>query len=133
MVAKIKKRNKRKTSIRVTPIFRPVSNIKMIFKEKKRKLPHRLAGDLPVGIGFGAERGVGLQFGIWVLRQVGHHGEFIHIGVNHLFGFDQLENVLGKRHICERRTDESQDKWRLTYLRDLEPIVGQAHGFSRIL
>jgi hypothetical protein len=40
---------------------------------------------------------------------------------------------LGKRHICERRTDESQDKWRLTYLRDLEPIVGQAHGFSRIL
>ncbi len=50
-----------------------------------------MAGDLPVGIGFRAEWGVGLQFGIWVLRQVGHHGQFIHIGVDHLLGFDQLE------------------------------------------
>lgn len=55
------------------------------------------------------------------------------LGLTISSGLTSWKMFLGKRHICERRADESQDKWRLTYLRDLEPIVGQAHGFSRIL
>ncbi len=92
-----------------------------------------MAGDLPAGIGFGAKRGVGLQFGIWVLRQVGHHGQFIHIGVDHLFGFNQLEMFWVKAIFVREGRMKVKTKLRLTYLRDLEPIVGQAHGFSRIL
>lgn len=45
---------------------------------------------LPVGIGLGPERRVGLQFGVGVLRQVRHHGLLVHVGIYHFLGLDQL-------------------------------------------
>ena len=44
----------------------------------------------PVGVGLGAERGAGLQFGVRVLREVRHHGQLVHVRVNHVLRLDQL-------------------------------------------
>lgn len=88
---------------------------------------------LPVGIGFGAKGSVGLQLGIGVLRQVSHHGQLVHIGVDHLLGFDQL--VIDQR-IRMRLVIIFfflNDWWINHYLWDSQPVISQRHGFSGIL
>ena len=37
--------------------------------------------------------GVFFEFRIWKLRQIGHHGQFIHFGIDHLLGSYQLRHI----------------------------------------
>ena len=72
---------------------------------KSQLPPHGPCPCLPVGVGFWAEWGTGLQFSVGILRQVSHHRQFVHVGVDHFFGFHQLNShfcVLGWNSLCWR-------------------------------
>lgn len=45
---------------------------------------------LPVGIGLGTERSVGLELGVGILGQISHHGLLVDVRVDHLLRFHQL-------------------------------------------
>ena len=46
---------------------------------------------VPAGISLWAKRSIWLQFGVGILRQIGHHWLFVQIGIDQFFGFDQLQ------------------------------------------
>ena len=42
-------------------------------------------------VGLWSQRSTGLQFGVGELREVGHHGLLVQLGVHHFLWFDKLE------------------------------------------
>ena len=105
------------------PYFSRLSSSRL----KSQLPPNGRCPCLPVGVGFGTQWGTGLQFGVGILRQVSHHRQFVHVGVDHLFGFHQLDS-----HFCQLRRNSLC--WRMEfYLRDAQPVVGQIHGFGGVL
>ena len=50
----------------------------------------KLDGSSPVGVCLGPEGSAGLQLGVGVLREVRHHGQLVHVRVNHVLRLDQL-------------------------------------------